>query len=348
MGVTSSLEDKLNLPKIKCSQLICKLQSLLERCPVQEGHTHTALIRLLDEIKKIREDHLQYKAIISVQCSEMETLLVKNLDLLRQLSIYSDHIANLEDKCIYIPQEISELAEIITHSYPHRRIVTNEYPIEVASTTPNMPKNQLETKKADIDIRDFITTLAGHREWCKERGLSLREYLDMHPSRGFGEVINMLQFDVYREYMKTRGCIGRNRTSGGGWTPSIDRWYTYPKNSTAISLDLLSLFHSAGLVNELEAFSWGVCGQTRVGEHMAVCCYDFTTKRWRMLEPTLRKIEAKSFYNLPLCCNTATPLNFTSVWFSFNSQHTRHKFEDCEAEQTFHERKRFKSVRILE
>ena len=237
-----------------------------------------------------------------------------------------------------IPQNVIYKCIDLRNAYPKATITYAGYGIKL--------KNSIV--KPNVDIRDFIYVLESHRKWCLLNGLTLAQYKYKNEEMEFGELVNSLQFEIYKKYI-ARKTYQYDSTLYGideHWSPLIDSWYLKKMDCENSSFELMALFEAAGLTGVLKNLTWNVCGMAKLGGHSTVYCYDLKNNVWRHLETTTTYTNINSFYQLPLNTDETDKANIYNVWFSFNSETARHTFKTVSAEKDFKARNRFNNITI--
>jgi len=188
-----------------------------------------------------------------------------------------------------------------------------------------------KTITIDVPLRDWISPISSHYKWCNERGLTLENYVKLNKENGnkftMEQLIDALRFEIYRQYIPTKqyrydsSLYGENEN----WEPVIDTWHMKLGDCESSSMQLQCLFLAAGLIGPLEYLNWNTCGQTPLGGHSTITCFNFETNSWRHLESTSTSTNALKLADLPEIHDSSDQLNITDVWFSFCSQMSRAK-----------------------
>ena len=238
-----------------------------------------------------------------------------------------------------VPEHISALAQQISGKYPDARITYQGYPIRTEKGIQNF----------DIDLPDFIHVLPSHVRWCESKGLTLKLFLLSHPDLSFEEAIDGLRLSIWRAYLGRKRYAFDQDLYGFPeyWSPRLDAWYLKELDCEDSTNDVLSLFKAAGLTGPLESFSWNVCGNTfSYYGHSTIHAYSLVQNIWKHMETTITRTEKTAFSQLPEIHDASDPSNIKDVWWSFNSQRSRHSFVTDAAADSFKQRDMFKNIVI--
>jgi len=295
-----------------------------------------------DEIEKINElnNSIAKKdeelSVLNNELNESETIIHDDFETIQKLNAEIDKLE--EEKTAVIPQDIFDKANEIKNEYPIANIIYRGYTIQLKDSTI----------KPEIVVQDFIQILPSHKKWVKEKGLTLSIYLNNNKGIHFGEVINKLMFDIYKEYAPRKVYMTDDTLYGISeqWTPTLDSWYLKKMDCENSTLELMSLFEASGLTGELRSFYWNVCGNTQSGGHSTLYAWDFKNSFWRHIEATSIFVKYSDFYSLPTNKDSADKLNIISVWWSFNSDVARHTFKTDIDSENYNKRQKFKDFII--
>jgi len=308
-----------------------------------KGLTFWESIRLLlqhvfcrDELKELAEAEEQRDAAQAENVQVHEALAQQGL----QIADLNVLVKKLKEKRgIEIPESIKAKAAEIRAKYPAAFICYKGFKIELKSGTIT----------PEIRLQDFVHVLPSHRNFCETRGLTLANYVENNPDIEFGELVNELAWDIYLAWLDSKKYKTDADLYGveEQWSSLLATWYVREMDCENSTLEYQALIEAAGLVGDLRAFFWNVCGSTYSGfGHSTLNAYDFRDDCFRHVETTLTVTNKKSFHDLPRWDSSADLLNIRDVWFSFNSEMARHTFKTDSAAETFKNRGRFRNVVI--
>lgn len=322
--------------RLFCRKTINDYEKLIAQLNLDQALINDRLMKLTNENKMLAD----LNAHLNKECDDTKEGLIQELTInAAELDKLKQELAEMKKQVdLIIPPEILGLADSMNSKYPLAKILYTGYPIRLKDKTLN----------PEIHVQDFITPLWSHFEWIEARNLTLEQYLAKSQGISFGEVLNKLMFDIYQAWAPTKRYEYDSNLYGISeyWSPAIDSWYVKRMDCENSSIELIALFMAAGIKGPLSAFTWVVCGDTPLGGHATVECYDFKLGKWRHLESTATSVPVSGFDKLPFHDDANDKLNITNVWFSFNSEISRSEFKTDAARESYNKRERFRNFVI--
>ena len=305
-------------------------QKFIQLLECYYGHHEATVKRLETDLKQHLYELAETERALSVTRAEADQAVKRMLDVEAQNQILRDGI---------IPRGIHKLADEHRNRYPTHRVLYGGFQIKL--------KDRIE--RPQMAVQDFIHVLHSHREWCKLHGFSLEEYLLRYPKSDFGEVVNILMFDIFKRYVNMRKYLTDLLLFGVDehWALLAIIWYLKIGDCEDTTNELMALFEAAGLSGPLRSFYWNACGMTHsdVG-HSTLYAYDFRDGFYRHLETTLSRVRKTDFHQLPASNSLQDRMNLKYTWMSFNSDVARHRFNTDAAAESFEKRSRYQDIRI--
>lgn len=260
-----------------------------------------------------KQEHIQ---LIENQFNE------KYLKLTQDLTLYQNLSLTLQKEIAFLKQELDTKYPIPINYYNLRLLFDKKYPYSIVKYKGRPIKYLVSGKERifvpDVHVSNYIYDFVELRTYLVERGLTWEEYYK-NKYKSFSEAMDSLREDIYEELTKMINyrfdvdLFGDNENWSGSWISYYltinGKRYMDCEDSSFL---LMALFKASGMPR---GFQRAVCGDTKLGGHCAVHCYNFKKDIWEHFETTSQKkliFPAKDTRNIA----------FYNIWFSFDWEYS--------------------------